>query len=86
MESGLLEWRGHIGKHILGRTRVGVAERNTSSPYAVWDASATYAAGKVRPFLQLTNITSTVYQDLPGVALPKRGVLGGVELDLFGHK
>jgi len=85
VESGLLEWRGRMGKHIVGRTRVGVAERNASNPYAVWDASATYAAGRVRPFLQLTNITSTVYQDLPGVALPKRGVLGGLELDLFGH-
>ncbi len=86
VESGVIEWRGRIGRHIIGRTRIGVAERNASNTYAVWDASASYATGRVRPFLQLTNITSTVYQDLPGISLPKRGVLGGVELNLFGAK
>ena len=42
------------------------------------------ATGRVRPFLQLTNITSTVYQEIPLVAMPKRGVIGGVELYVFG--
>ena len=69
---------------MIARTRIGVLNRVAASPYAIWDASAGYASGRVRPFLQLTNITSTVYQDIPLVAMPKRGVVGGVELYLFG--
>lgn len=82
-ESGILEWRGHAGKHLVGRTRLGVVERTGRDPYAVWDASLSYATGRVRPFLQFTNLTSTVYQDLPGIATPKRGVIGGIALDFF---
>jgi iron complex outermembrane receptor protein len=83
-QSGVVEWRGTVSKHIVARTRIGVVERLQRSPYAIWDASASYATGRVRPFLQFSNITSTVYQDLPGIAMPKRGVMGGLELYLFG--
>ena len=86
VESGVVEWRGFIGRKIIARTRIGVVERLDRDPYALWDASASYATGHVRPFLQLTNITSTVYQDLPGIAMPKRGVIGGCEFYLFGGK
>jgi hypothetical protein len=33
----------------------------------------------VRPFVQLTNISNTVYEEIQAVPLPKRGVLGGVQ-------
>jgi iron complex outermembrane receptor protein len=81
---GLIEWRGKLAKNVIARSRLGVLNRVATSPYAIWDASAGYATGRVRPFLQLTNITSTVYQDIPLVAMPKRGVVGGVELYVFG--
>ncbi|MDP9053572.1 MAG: TonB-dependent receptor [Acidobacteriota bacterium] len=84
VRDGVVEWRGTVAKNIIARTRVGVVERIERSPYAVWDASAGYGAGRVRPFLQLTNITSTVYQDIHLVDTPKRGIVGGVELYLFG--
>jgi hypothetical protein len=71
---------------MIARTRIGVANRQGQNPYAVWDASAGYSLGHVRPFLQLTNITSTVYQEIPGVALPTRGVLGGLEIVLYGSR
>ncbi len=80
----LVEWRGRIWKNMIGRSRLGVLNRFGSSPYAIWDASAAYAAGRVRPYLQLTNITSTVYQDIPLIAEPKRGIVGGLELYVFG--
>lgn len=81
---GVIEWRGTVGKYLIARTRIGVADRVAQSAYAIWDASAGYATGRVRPFLQLTNITSTVYQEIPLVAMPKRGVIGGVEIYVFG--
>jgi iron complex outermembrane receptor protein len=84
VEEAIVEWRGVVMKNVIARSRVGVVNRVARSAYAVWDASAGYSAGRVRPFLQLTNITSTVYQDIPLVDMPKAGVIGGVELYLFG--
>lgn len=81
---GVIEWRGSVGQHLIARSRIGVVNRVARSPYAIWDASAGYATGHVRPFLQLTNITSTVYQDIPLVATPKRGVIGGLDIYVFG--
>jgi iron complex outermembrane recepter protein len=82
--AAVIEWRGNVGRNVIARSRIGVLNRVGANPYAIWDASAGYATGRVRPFLQLTNITSTVYQDIPLVAMPKRGVVGGVELYVFG--
>ena len=86
VQSGVVEWRGLMGKKLVGRTRLGVAGKLSQSPYAVWDASVSYATGRVRPFLQLTNITSAVYQDIPGVTVPSRAAVGGCEFYLFGGK
>ncbi len=79
VQSFIATWNGTVGRSIAARTRVGVVAHLNRDPYAVWDASATYSRGWVRPFLRLTNITSTVYQEIPGVALPSRGVVGGLE-------
>jgi iron complex outermembrane receptor protein len=84
VHSGVVEWHGLVGKKIIARTRIGVVDRTLRSPYGIWDASASYSTGRVRPFLQLTNITSTVYQDIPSIAMPSRGVVGGCEFYLFG--
>jgi len=84
VHDAVVEWRGVVAKKLIARTRLGVLNRVGTEPYAIWDASAAWSTGRIRPFLQLTNITSTVYQDIPLVAEPKRGVVGGVELYLFG--
>ncbi len=83
IHTGTAEWRGALGNWLVARTRIGVTDRLGTSPYAIWDASAAWAKGRVRPFLQLTNITSTTYAEIPNVPLPKRGVLGGIEISLF---
>jgi iron complex outermembrane receptor protein len=84
VHSGVVEWRGTVMKNVLARTRIGVVDRIGQSPYALWEASAGYTAGRFRPFFQLTNITNTSYQDIPGVVLPGREIIGGMELWLFG--
>jgi iron complex outermembrane receptor protein len=40
--------------------------------------------GRVRPFLQLTNLTNASYQEILGVPMPSRGVVAGVEWVVFG--
>jgi len=50
----------------------------------LWDASAAWATGRIRPYIQLTNLTSTVYEEIPNIAMPKRGVVGGFEFVFAG--
>ncbi len=79
VHSGVVEWRGNLRGKVVGRSRVGVVDRLGRSPYGVWDVSGAWATGWVRPFLQVTNLTGTGYSEIPGVPLPGRGVLGGME-------
>ena len=82
-QSGVIGWTGSFGPQLVGRTRIGAMQRLGRDPYAVWDVSLARSKGRLRPFLQLTNLTSTVYQEIPGVVMPKRGIIGGVEWRLF---
>jgi iron complex outermembrane receptor protein len=86
VESAVVQWRGSIGGHVIARTRIGIVNRLEHYPYTVWDASAGYATGRVRPYLQLTNITNANYQEVLAVAMPSRGIVGGVELVLASPK
>jgi iron complex outermembrane receptor protein len=82
VQSGIGTWNRQFAKSLIIRTRVGAVHRIGRDPYVVWDASASYSKGTVRPYLRLANITSTVYQEIPNVLMPQRSVVGGVELVL----
>lgn len=84
VESAVVQWRGSISGRVIARTRIGIVNRLQHYPYTVWDASAGYAVGRVRPYLQLTNLTNADYQEILAVAMPSRGIVGGVELILAG--
>ena len=86
VQSAVAQWRGQIGGHVIARTRIGVENRLQHYPYTVWDASASYATGRVRPYLQLTNITNADYQEILAIPMPSRGIVGGVELILAGSR
>jgi iron complex outermembrane receptor protein len=86
VESAIVQWRGAIGSHVIARTRIGIENRLQHYPYTIWDASAGYSTGRVRPYLQLTNITNADYQEVLAVAMPSRGIMGGIELILAGSR
>ena len=72
-------WQGSVRNKLALRTRVGVLNRRARDPYALWDIYAAMSAGEVHPFLQVSNVTGTSYQEIQGVAMPGRTVLGGLE-------
>jgi iron complex outermembrane receptor protein len=80
--SGTIAWQASLPGHLALRTRVGVLERRARDPYALWDVNAASSRGRVHPFLQISNVTSTSYQEIQGVQMPGRTVVGGVELVL----
>jgi iron complex outermembrane receptor protein len=57
----------------------GVAAWN-ATPYPVWNASVSRDAGRLRPYLRLTNLSNTGYQEIQGVAMPGRSLAGGVSI------
>jgi iron complex outermembrane receptor protein len=78
-QSAVAEWRGSFSHHLLARTRVGALNRRAADPYALWDIYGAWGEHALRPFVQLTNITSTHYEEIPGVVMPGRAIVGGVE-------
>jgi iron complex outermembrane receptor protein len=81
--SAVASWQAALPARLLGRVRVGETKRVGQGAYMVVDA---YLArqGRVRPFLQLTNLTNASYQEIRGVPMPSRGVVAGVEWVVFG--
>jgi iron complex outermembrane recepter protein len=77
--SGVVSWQGMLRGGIVARTRVGVLDRKARDPYALWDVSAARSRGRVRPFLQLSNLSSTRYEEVLGVPMPGRSIVGGAE-------
>jgi iron complex outermembrane receptor protein len=51
-----------------------------ASPYPVWNAALTHDAGRVRPYLRLSNLSNTGYQEINGVAMQGRSIIGGVSV------
>ena len=84
-QSGVVSWEGTIYHGVIARTRLGVINRLARPPYALLDASAAYSKGRVRPFLQLTNLANADYQEVIGVFMPSRGIIGGMEFVIRGN-
>ena len=83
--SGVVAWQAVWRNDVVLRTRVGVLDRRARDPYGLWDLYAAVAHGRVHPFLQVSNVTSTSYQEILGVAMPGRTVIGGIELVVRAH-
>ena len=86
IHSGLLSWQSTLPGEIVTRVRVGALERIQRNPYAVADIYAARARGNVRPFVHVTNVTDTAYEEITGVAMAGRGIIAGVELVVFGSR
>jgi iron complex outermembrane recepter protein len=82
--TGLVTWIGTLPGHIAARTRVGATKRLGRDAYAVWDQSFTVRVGRYRPYLQFSNLSGTSYQEIPGVAMPGRSFVAGLDVMLFG--
>ena len=77
--SGVVQWQADLPCRVMVRTRLGVLDRLGQSPYALWDVFAASSRSRLRPFLQLANVTGAAYQEIPGVVMPGRTVIGGLE-------
>jgi iron complex outermembrane receptor protein len=78
--AGVLHWQAELPASLMLRTRLGVLDRVSQQTYALWDVYAAFSRGPVHPFVQVSNLTGTSYQEIQGVVMPGRTIIGGVEL------
>ena len=47
--------------------------------YAVWDLALSRNNGALRPYVQITNLGDATYEEVPGVIMPSRSIVAGIE-------
>jgi iron complex outermembrane receptor protein len=86
VDSGVVSWQASLPHGLEARSRLGILKRYGRDPYGLWDFYLARGAGRIHPFLQLTNLTNTSYQEVVGVPMPGRAIVAGVEFVLFSRK
>ena len=84
------EWTAAIRYGIAVTNEVSIArpyQQPGNAPfnanaYPVWNFTATRDRSKVRPYLRLTNLSNTGYQQIVGVPMPPRSIMGGFVVQL----
>ena len=51
-----------------------------SFAYAIWNATLNHDSGRIRPYLRLDNVSNTGYQEIRGVPMQGRSIVGGVAI------
>ena len=85
-QSAVVSYRAQLPYGILARTRVGVLDRYEYKTYGLWDVYLARTKGRIQPFVQLTNLTNTSYQEVQMVSLPGRAIVAGVQVVVFSGK
>jgi len=80
VHSGVVSWLAPLPKNSMLRVRVGVLERLARDPYTLIDLYLAAKPGRIQPFVQATNMAGSRYEEIAGVAMPGRAILGGVQL------
>ena len=75
-------WTAALPHHFALTNAVELAQRYRQTVYPVWNASFTHDVGRLRPYLRLTNLSNTGYQEISGVQMPPRAILGGIAFQL----
>jgi outer membrane cobalamin receptor len=75
-------WRAALGHNFAITNAVQLAQRYQQTVYPVWNATLTHDAGWLRPYVRATNLGNTGYQEINGVNMPPRGVMGGLAVVL----
>jgi iron complex outermembrane receptor protein len=75
-------WTWAMGHDIVLTNAVQLAQRYQQTVYPVWNATLTRDDWKVRPYLRLMNASNTGYQEITGVNMPPRTIMGGIAVQV----
>lgn len=86
VHSGVISWQGGFRGGLALRTRIGVLQRYQRGTYGLWDLYGAASRHRIRPFVQLSNVSNTSYEEIPRVAMPGRSIVGGIEWLVFASR
>jgi len=79
VQSASVSWWGEAPQRVILHLRIGVLDRYARDPYPLAELSASRAFGYCKPFVQLRNVMNAGYEEIPGVRMPGRSYLVGIE-------
>jgi iron complex outermembrane receptor protein len=68
------------GQQITAHTQVNIVQKTGQTAYPLWDIDLARNTGALRPYVRLLNLANTGYQEIVGVPMQGRTVMGGIEL------
>ena len=85
VQNARAEWTAALGKQIILRNTVQIAQRYQQTAYPVWDLAFTRPPaggklGRISPYLRFDNLSNTGYEEIVGVAMPGRSITGGISI------
>lgn len=75
-------WNWTVQRGLVISNAVQIAQRYHSTAYPVWDLALVRERGSLRPYLRLQNLSNTGYQEITGVIMPGRSIVGGLSISL----
>ncbi len=84
--NAVVSWQGMLPGKVVARSRIGVVQRYETDPYVLWDASVGREFKNVDAHLAFSNLANMAYQAVPGVAMPGRSVVFGMDVFVRGKK
>lgn len=85
VHAGVATWWSRTPGGLDSRFRVAAVQRYQSGAYPLveWTVGRQFQYWK--PYVQLTNLTDTKYQEIQGLPMPGRGVIAGMEMRWKGR-
>jgi len=82
VQNAIAEWIRRYRSGWMLRQRLRVVNRVDRGVSPIWDVSAAYERGRVQPYLLMTNLSNTGYQEIIGVQMQGRSIMGGFQVTL----
>lgn len=82
VNNAYFEWTAQPIRGCILHNRVGMTQRYEQDAYPVWNAAIAREHGIIRPYLQMSNLSNTGYQEIEDVPMPGRSFTGGIEIVL----
>jgi len=80
VNNAMFEWTAEPLRGYLLHNRVGITQRYQMGAYPVWDMALARERGLIHPYVQMSNLSNTGYQEVEGVPMPGRSFTGGIEI------
>jgi iron complex outermembrane receptor protein len=80
VNNAVFEWTAEPVRGYMLQNRVGITQRYQADAYPVWNMAIARERGRIHPYVQMSNLSNTGYQEIIDVPMPGRSFTGGVDV------